>query len=57
MICNDQSILVTGVVKDRPSNSDIKIDALLSTTDFSKAASWMDDFPLYTFILLPRNLT
>jgi len=55
MICNDQSILVTGVVKDRPSNSDIKIDALLSTTEFSKAVSWMDDFPLYTFILFRQK--
>lgn len=55
MICNGQSISVTGVVKDRPTNSDIKIDALLSTTDFSKAVSWMDDFPLYTFVLFTQK--
>lgn len=58
IICNGQNTLVTGVVADRPVNSDIKIDALLST-DFSKETIWMDDFSAYTFILFNKkpNLT
>jgi putative ABC transport system permease protein len=48
--CNGKNLRVTGVVKDRPSNSDMKIDALLSN-DFSKITVWMDDFDTYTFIL------
>ncbi len=50
MICNGQSMLVTGVVRDRPANSDIQIDALL-TGEFSKLTKWMDDFSRFTFIL------
>jgi putative ABC transport system permease protein len=53
MICDEHNLQVTGVVKDRPSNSDIKIDGLLSK-DFSPVKAWADDFPLYTFILF-RN--
>jgi putative ABC transport system permease protein len=54
MICGGQNILVTGVVKDRPVNSDIHIDALVPA-DFSKIKSWMDDFSVYTFILFNRS--
>lgn len=35
LICNDRSLLVTGVFKDRPYNSDIKIKGLM-TGDFYK---------------------
>jgi len=53
MICNGQDVLVKAVVRDRPSNSDIRIDALLSTEFSSK--TWMDDFDVYTFILFNRK--
>jgi putative ABC transport system permease protein len=54
MTCNGEDLRVTGVIKDRPANSDIKIDALLST-DFSKTTVWMDDFDNFTFILFYTN--
>jgi putative ABC transport system permease protein len=50
MVCGAENWLVEGVVKDRPANSDMKIDALQSA-DFSKTTPWMDDFDNYTFIL------
>lgn len=51
MVCNGQNMLVTAVVKDRPSNSDIKMDALLYV-DYSGITNWMDDISsMYTFIL------
>jgi putative ABC transport system permease protein len=48
--CNGNDLQVTGVVKDRPANSDMKIDALICT-DFSKANVWTDDFDHFTFVL------
>jgi len=54
IICNGPPLGVTGVIKDRPANSDIQIDALLSA-DFSKITSWMDDFSVFTFILFNRK--
>jgi len=54
MICNEQNLLVTGIVKDRPPNSDIQINALLST-EYSKSIPWLDDFAVYTFILFNRK--
>lgn len=54
MICNGENRLVTAVVKDRPSNSDIQIEALLSN-DFSKVGEWMDGFSTYTFVLFKRD--
>lgn len=53
LVCNGAPLLVTGVVKDRPANSDIHIDALLSA-DFSATATW-DDFDLYTYVLFKQN--
>ncbi|MFT4015466.1 MAG: ABC transporter permease [Agriterribacter sp.] len=53
LVCNGKPLLVTGVVKDRPANSDIHIDALLSA-DFSATATW-DDFDLYTYVLFKQN--
>lgn len=50
---NGHDLLVTGVVKDRPVNSDMPIEALLSG-DFSKTAAW-GDFDLYTFILFHQQ--
>lgn len=52
--CNGEDFKVTGVIKDRPANSDIKIDALLSA-DFSKITTWMDDFDSYSFLLFYRK--
>jgi putative ABC transport system permease protein len=50
MICNGKPWKVTAVVADRPANSDITIEALLSK-DF-KTADWnFDDFTCYTFVL------
>ncbi len=54
MICGDKEWMVKGVVKDRPSNSDIKLDALMAA-DFSAVTSWMDDFEDYTFILFHQK--
>jgi len=48
--CNGEDLLVTGVIEDRPANSDMKIDALLYN-DFSKTKVWMDDFDNFTFVL------
>lgn len=50
MICNGEDLRITGIIKDRPANSDMKIDALLSF-DFSKTTVWMDDFDNFTFAL------
>jgi len=55
MICNGQNLQVTAVVKDRPSNSDMNIDALFCTTDFAKVTKWADDFPVFTFILFYKK--
>ena len=54
LVCDQHDILVTGVVEDRPSNSDMKIDGLLSK-DFSNEKSWADDFPVYSFILFRQK--
>lgn len=54
MICDGKEWMVKAVVKDRPSNSDIKLDALMSA-DFSSVTSWMDDFEDYTFILFRQK--
>ncbi|MBA4053091.1 MAG: hypothetical protein C0490_00100 [Marivirga sp.] len=50
MRCGNEDLLVTGVVRDRPSNSDIHIDALLFP-DFSKISSWTENLSTFTFIL------
>ncbi|HTE23109.1 ABC transporter permease [Flavitalea sp.] len=49
MMTNGLPLLVTGVVKDRPANSDLFIKGLLST-NFSKTTAWMDDW-VYTYVL------
>ena len=54
MTCNGANRLVTAVIKDRPSNSDMQVDALLSN-DFSTVVQWMDDLSLYTFVLFKRK--
>jgi putative ABC transport system permease protein len=54
MICNGDNLLVTGIVRNRPPNSDIQIDALLSA-DYSKHTAWMDDFSTYIFILFYKT--
>ncbi len=54
IVCNEQNLSVTGVIKDRPENSDIRIDALLSA-DFSASTGWMDDFTIFTFVLFKQK--
>ncbi len=50
MICNGNAWKVTAIVADRPANTDLQIDGLLSK-DY-KAADWnFDDFTCYTYIL------
>lgn len=52
--CNNESRLVTAVIKDRPANSDIKIDALLSH-DYSTITEWLDGFSTYAFVLFNKK--
>ena len=54
MICNDKPWRVTAVVADRPPNTDIPINALLSK-DYSPATAWMDDFQVFTFVLFRQK--
>ena len=54
MICNDKPWRVTGVIADRPPNSDIRINALLSK-DYTTATTWMDDFSVETFVLFRQK--
>ncbi len=53
LVCGGEPLLVTGVVKDRPANSDLRIDALLSA-DLSATAGW-DDFDLYIYVLFKQG--
>lgn len=51
LVCDKHTFHVTGVIADRPVNSDVKIDALL-WKNFQATTSWMqDDFEVYTFVL------
>lgn len=52
--CDGKDWLVKGVVKDRPSNSDLKLDALMYV-DYSKVTTWLDDFEDYTFVLFRQQ--
>jgi putative ABC transport system permease protein len=52
--CNGELKTVTGIIKDRPANSDLHIDALFST-DFPKMTVWMADFDTYTYILFYKK--
>ena len=54
MVCNNENRVVTAVIKDRPANSDIKIDALLSH-DYSAVTEWLDGFSAYTFVLFTKK--
>lgn len=56
LVCNGQAYRVTGVVADRPANSDLKIEGLFST-DFSAITSWVeDDLAAYTFVLFRKKV-
>jgi len=49
--CDRHTYKVTGIIADRPANSDIPMDALL-WKNFAATTSWMDgDFEVYTFVL------
>jgi len=54
MNCNGKDWLVTGVVRDRPVNSDIPIDALMSS-QYSKIKGWLTDISVFTFILFKNK--
>src|SRR5579863_3387174 len=54
LICNGEYWLVTAVVRDRPVNSDIRIDALMSS-EFSKIKGWLTDISAFTFILFKNK--
>jgi len=50
IVAGGENYRVSAVIEDRPANSDLTIDALLSK-DFSKS-TWVDtDFDVYTFLL------
>jgi putative ABC transport system permease protein len=52
--CNKKLVTVTGVIATPPANSDIRVTGLLSV-DPGQKRIWMDDFPAYTFVLLPEG--
>jgi putative ABC transport system permease protein len=55
LTCDGQPYKVTGVIEDRPANSDFKIAALLSS-DVAKVTAWLeDDFTVYTFALFKNK--
>lgn len=54
LTCNRKNYTITAVFDDRPVNSDITIDALLSG-DFSKEKSWVEDMPYFCFVLFSQN--
>jgi len=55
LICNNKNLQVTAVFEDRPANSDLPIEALMSK-DYSSATSWVDDdFETYTFVLFHQK--
>lgn len=47
---NKQPYQITGVMAELPTNTDLKIRALLSH-DFDKGNSWIEDLSAYTFVL------
>jgi putative ABC transport system permease protein len=53
LVCNNVTRKIKAVVKDRPANSDMKIDALLSH-DFP-IIEWLDGFSAYTFVLFKEK--
>lgn len=54
LICDGEPTKVTGVIANPPGNSDIRFSALLYH-DYAKKTSWMEDFPVYTFILFNQR--
>ena len=56
LVCNGVNYRVTGVVEDRPENSDLPINALVSKKIYSPDVSWtQSDFDDYTFILFRKR--
>lgn len=52
---NKQTYQITGVIANPPSNSDLPVNALLSST-FPITTAWLEDnFPAYTFVLFKRQ--
>ncbi|HEX6430326.1 MAG TPA: ABC transporter permease [Niastella sp.] len=50
LICDKEPLLITGVIEDRPSNSDLNIPALISG-DFDKNTKWLDELGCFSFVL------
>jgi putative ABC transport system permease protein len=54
LICGGKNFRVTGVVKNRPANSDIQLTALMSK-DYSSLNDWTEPGDIFTFVLLRRS--
>ncbi len=54
MICNKNPVTVTGVIAKPPANSDILVTGLLSVNN-TQSRAWMEDFPVYTFVLFNQT--
>ena len=51
LLCDRKTYQITAVIADRPSNSDIKMDALM-WKDYGSSTKWIeDDFESYVFVL------
>ncbi|HTF28976.1 MAG TPA: FtsX-like permease family protein, partial [Flavitalea sp.] len=49
LICNNESLLVTGVIQNMPGNADLRIAGLISG-DFDKNKKWLEEFD-FNFVL------
>lgn len=54
LICDGEPTRVTGVIANPPGNSDIRFTALLYY-NFAKKKTWLEDFPVYTFVLFNQR--
>jgi putative ABC transport system permease protein len=55
LVCNDQQLKITGVIKNLPTSSDLAIDALIYK-NFEASPKWAaDDFSTYTFVLFKNT--
>ncbi|WP_336517596.1 ABC transporter permease [Pollutibacter soli] len=54
VICDNVPRIITAVVSDLPSNSDLRISGILSG-DFDKYKKWLDDISCFTFVLFKHQ--
>jgi len=50
LMCNNDALLVTGVIQNTPGNSDLRISALISG-DFDKYKKWLEELDNFSFVL------